>query len=128
MTAMLGWFSLDDNAPPGEADRARLCPPAGVVDVGNAAPLIRYSRTLNGVKAAYEGSKLSVQGFAAKTDTLYSRDEIQGNGLSGPYRLRARGMHLHMPLSVPLEHTRLRAQHLNNCPADKARPRRSLAR
>jgi uncharacterized repeat protein (TIGR01451 family) len=54
--------------------------------------LTRYSRTLNGVKAAYEGSKLSVQGFAAKTDTLYSRDEIQGNGLSGPYRLRARGI------------------------------------
>ncbi len=52
--------------------------------------LTRYSRTLNGVKAAYEGRRLSVQGFAAKTDTLYSRDEIQGNGLSGPYRLRAR--------------------------------------
>jgi len=33
-----------------------------------------------------------VQGFAAKTDTLYARDEIQGNGLSGPYRLRARGI------------------------------------
>ncbi|GAA0658523.1 putative repeat protein (TIGR01451 family) [Sphingomonas insulae] len=54
--------------------------------------LTRYSRTLNGVKAAYEGRRLSVQGFAAKTDTLYSRDEIQGNGLSGPYRLRARGI------------------------------------
>ena len=54
--------------------------------------LTRYSRTLNGVKAAYEGRTLSVQGFAAKTDTLYSRDEIQGNGLSGPYRLRARGI------------------------------------
>ncbi|MGP7795715.1 DUF11 domain-containing protein [Sphingomonas sp. CLY1604] len=54
--------------------------------------LTRYSRTLNGVKAAYEGATLSVQGFAAKTDTLYARDEIQGNGLSGPYRLRARGI------------------------------------
>ncbi|MEH3159836.1 MAG: hypothetical protein PGN08_13440 [Sphingomonas taxi] len=54
--------------------------------------LARYSRTLNGVKAAYEGRRLSVQGFAAKTDTLYARDEIQGNGLSGPYRLRARGI------------------------------------
>lgn len=54
--------------------------------------LTRYSRTLNGVKAAYEGRTLSVQGFAAKTDTLYARDEIQGNGLSGPYRLRARGI------------------------------------
>ncbi len=52
--------------------------------------LTRYSRTLNGVKAAYQGRTVAVQGFAAKTDTLYARDEIQGNGLSGPYRLRAR--------------------------------------
>ena len=50
----------------------------------------RYSRTLNGVKAAYEGRHLRANGFAAKTDTLYSRDEIQGNGLSGPYRLSGR--------------------------------------
>ena len=54
--------------------------------------LARYSRTLNGVKAAYEGAHLRVGGFAAKTRTLYSRDEIQGNGLSGPYRLSARGI------------------------------------
>ncbi|MEG3124137.1 DUF11 domain-containing protein [Sphingomonas sp. GB1N7] len=52
--------------------------------------LTRYSRTLNGVKAAYEGNRLRATGFAASTDTLYSRDEIQGNGLSGPYRLSGR--------------------------------------
>lgn len=54
--------------------------------------LTRYSRTLNGVKAAYEGRKIRANGFAAKTDTLYARDEIQGNGLSGPYRLASRGI------------------------------------
>lgn len=52
--------------------------------------LTRYSRTLNGVKAAYEGEQVRAAGFAATTDTLYSRDEIQGNGLSGPYRLSGR--------------------------------------
>ncbi len=52
--------------------------------------LTRYSRTLNGVKAAYEGPTIRATGFAAKTDTLYARDEIQGNGLSGPYRLSTR--------------------------------------
>ncbi len=52
--------------------------------------LLRYNRTLNGVKAAYEGRHIRATGFAAHTDTLYSRDEIQGNGLSGPYRLRGR--------------------------------------
>ncbi len=54
--------------------------------------LLRYNRTLNGVKAAYEGKAVRATGFAAHTDTLYSRDEIQGNGLSGPYRLRGRNL------------------------------------
>ena len=52
--------------------------------------LTRYNRTLNGVKTAYEGKRIRATGFAAHTDTLYSRDEIQGNGLSGPYRLSGR--------------------------------------
>ena len=52
--------------------------------------LTRYSRTLNGVKAAYNGKALGVTAFAAHTDELYARDEIQGNGLSGPYRLSGR--------------------------------------
>ncbi len=54
--------------------------------------LTRYNRTLNGVKAAYEGKRVRATGFAAHTDTLYSRDEIQGNGLSGPYRLSGRNI------------------------------------
>lgn len=54
--------------------------------------LTRYNRTLNGVKAAYEGSHIRATGFAAHTDTLYARDEIQGNGLSGPYRLSGRNI------------------------------------
>ncbi|MGA1798299.1 hypothetical protein VH567_05910 [Sphingomonas sp. 4RDLI-65] len=54
--------------------------------------LTRYNRTLNGVKAAYEGKRVRATGFAANTDTLYSRDEIQGNGLSGPYRLSGRNI------------------------------------
>jgi uncharacterized repeat protein (TIGR01451 family) len=54
--------------------------------------LLRYNRTLNGVKAAYEGKHVRATGFAAHTDTLYSRDEIQGNGLSGPYRLGGRNI------------------------------------
>ncbi|MBI0475855.1 DUF11 domain-containing protein [Sphingomonas sp. MA1305] len=54
--------------------------------------LTRYSRTLSGAKLGYQGRRLAGQAFAAKTDTLYARDEIQGNGLSGPYRLHARGI------------------------------------
>ncbi len=50
----------------------------------------RYNRTLNGAKMAYEGRNISITAFAAHTDELYGRDEIQGNGLSGPYRLSGR--------------------------------------
>ncbi len=54
--------------------------------------LTRYSRTLTGAKAAYEGRTLRATGFAARVDTRYARDEIQGNGLTGPYRLAQRGI------------------------------------
>lgn len=55
-----------------------------------ATRLGRYSRTLNGGKVEYDGGTLMFTAFAANTDELYARDEIQGNGLSGPYRLSAR--------------------------------------
>ncbi|MBB6503374.1 putative repeat protein (TIGR01451 family) [Sphingomonas endophytica] len=55
-----------------------------------ATRLGRYSRTLNGVKAEYDGRRLLFSAFAAHTDERYARDEIPGNGLSGPYRLAAR--------------------------------------
>ncbi len=54
--------------------------------------LTRYSRTLNGVKAEYQGNRILFSAFAADTDQLYGRDEIQGNGLSGPYRLSGRNV------------------------------------
>lgn len=50
----------------------------------------RFSRTLNGVKAEYQGGKVSLTAFAANSEERYARDEIQGNGLTGPYRLSGR--------------------------------------
>lgn len=55
-----------------------------------ATQLGRYSRTLNGAKAEYAGKRIAATAFAANTDERYARDEIQGNGLSGPYRLSGR--------------------------------------
>ncbi|UYY59231.1 hypothetical protein [Sphingomonas sp. S2-65] len=52
--------------------------------------LTRYSRTLNGVKAEAAGDTLLFSAFAAHDEDRYGRDEIRGNGLSGPYRLTAR--------------------------------------
>jgi uncharacterized repeat protein (TIGR01451 family) len=47
----------------------------------------RYVRTLHGAKIERQGRRLSWSGFAAQTAQSYVRDEIQGSGLSGPYRL-----------------------------------------
>lgn len=54
------------------------------------AQLTRFNRTLNGVKGEFRGRMVSFTGFAAHSDETHVRDEIQGNGLTGPYRLRGR--------------------------------------
>ncbi|MGB7408096.1 MAG: hypothetical protein WA908_06280 [Pontixanthobacter sp.] len=54
--------------------------------------LTRYNRTATGVKAEGLFGSLHAQGFAAKIATRFARDEIQGNGLTGPYRLSRRGI------------------------------------
>jgi uncharacterized repeat protein (TIGR01451 family) len=52
--------------------------------------LARYSRSFTGVKSEYYGKHLSLNAFATETPFRYARDEIQGSGLSGPYRLSRR--------------------------------------
>lgn len=58
----------------------------------NQAQLTRFNRTLNGFKGEFRGRIVSFTGFAANSDESHVRDEIQGNGLTGPYRLRGRGI------------------------------------
>lgn len=52
--------------------------------------LSRYSRTVNGFKTEYRSERLAVSAFASDTAQRYARDELQGSGLSGPYRLSRR--------------------------------------
>lgn len=47
----------------------------------------RYSRTANGAKSEFKGDKLSYNAFATLTAQAYKKDEIQGNGTSGIYKL-----------------------------------------
>lgn len=56
----------------------------------NEPELTRYQRSMNGVKAEYRGTNLAATAFVADTPYRYRRDELQGNGLSGPYQLGAR--------------------------------------
>ncbi|KSB87750.1 hypothetical protein AS593_00545 [Caulobacter vibrioides] len=56
----------------------------------DGSDLGRYVRTLHGAKFERQGRVLSFGGFASQTRQDYVRDEIQGSGLSGPYRLSRR--------------------------------------
>lgn len=63
----------------------------GDYDTGIDEPkLARYARSFNGAKAEHRSAQVSAVAFAADTPTRHRRDEIQGNGLSGPYVLGAR--------------------------------------
>lgn len=52
----------------------------------------RYVRTGTGVKTELRRGQIAASAFGARFETRHRRDEIQGNGLSGPYALSARGV------------------------------------
>lgn len=52
--------------------------------------LSRYQRNFNGIKAEFHNDNVQAQVFAADTPYRFRREEIQGNGLSGPYALASR--------------------------------------
>lgn len=54
--------------------------------------LTRYSRTFNGFKSENAGGPVVFTVYAADTEQNYARDEIQGNGTSGLYRLKQRSI------------------------------------
>lgn len=58
----------------------------------NEAELTRYNRALNGVKAEFNNGRVAASGFAADTPFRHRREEIQGNGLTGPYALSRRDL------------------------------------
>lgn len=63
----------------------------GDYETGIAEPqLTRYVRTFNGLKAQYRSEHIAATAFASDTPFRHRRQEIQGNGLSGPYGLAAR--------------------------------------
>ena len=54
--------------------------------------LARYDRVATGIKAQARFGQIRAQGFAAEVATRFRRDEIQGQGISGPYRLSSRNI------------------------------------
>lgn len=54
--------------------------------------LAAYRRTATGVRAEARDGKWHAEGFAARIASSQRRDEIQGGGISGPYRLTSRAI------------------------------------
>src|SRR5205085_347251 len=51
--------------------------------------LTRYVRAFNGVRAEYRGEQFAATAFAADAPNRHGHEELQGNGLTGPYMLGA---------------------------------------
>ncbi|TAD76385.1 MAG: DUF11 domain-containing protein [Sphingomonadales bacterium] len=56
----------------------------------NQTRLANYNRTATGVKAEARVGGVKAQGFAAEISSRFQRQEIQGQGISGPYSLASR--------------------------------------
>ena len=56
----------------------------------NQTRLANYNRTATGVKAEARFGAVKAQGFAAEIASRFQRQEIQGQGISGPYSLASR--------------------------------------
>lgn len=54
--------------------------------------LSRYQRVATGVLAEAQIGQVQVRGFGAEIGTRFRRDEIQGQGISGPYALSSRAI------------------------------------
>ncbi|MFV0644920.1 MAG: hypothetical protein ACK5NN_10550 [Sphingomonadaceae bacterium] len=54
--------------------------------------LARYNRTATGVKSEGQFGNVRTSAFVAKVGTRHRRDEIQGEGITGPYRLSNRNI------------------------------------
>ncbi|MCP5183144.1 MAG: hypothetical protein H6993_04230 [Pseudomonadales bacterium] len=69
-----------------ENDRMEL--EAGDFDTGlERSELARYTRTLNGVRGAWTGARMTVQAFVSDTGDAHVQDQLRGDGTSGVYRL-----------------------------------------
>ncbi|MFM5916578.1 MAG: hypothetical protein ACKOOL_03480, partial [Novosphingobium sp.] len=65
----------------------------GDFDTGfDQTQLARYQRTATGFKGEVNSGGVHVQGFAAQIPSEHRRDEFQGGGISGPYRLSDRAI------------------------------------
>ncbi|MCX7283472.1 MAG: hypothetical protein NTX28_05400 [Novosphingobium sp.] len=72
--------------------------------------LARYQRTVTGAAAEGAFGAVHVQGFAARTGDTHRRDEIQGGGISGPYRLSSRRIVAHSEIVTLQVRDRFRSE------------------
>ena len=74
-------------------ERERFYALFGDYDTGlTVTELSRYSRTVNGFKSEFKGETFAWNAFATSTSQAFVKDELQGDGTSGLYRLSRRAI------------------------------------
>ena len=69
-------------------ERERFYSVFGDIDTGlSTTELSRYNRSLTGIKSEWQNNNFGYTAFASETAQKFVRDEIQGDGTSGLYRL-----------------------------------------
>jgi uncharacterized repeat protein (TIGR01451 family) len=76
----------------------------------NQTQLTRYNRTGTGVRGELRIGGLHAEGFATRIASASRRDEIQGAGISGPYRLSSRAILANSEVIVLEVRDRLRSE------------------
>jgi uncharacterized repeat protein (TIGR01451 family) len=82
--------------------------------------LSRYSRTLNGIKVEKGDGPVTFMAFASETPQRSAREDIQGNGTSGLYRLQRNG--------IVIGSERIRIETRDRVHADKIVQMKALSR
>ena len=76
----------------------------------NQTQLARYQRTATGVKAEGRLGGVHAAAYATRVASVHHRDEIQGGGISGPYRLSSRAIIANSDTVVIQVRDRLRSE------------------
>lgn len=72
----------------------------------------RYSRKLTGIQSVYQGETFEASGFISQTNQGFVREEIQGDGTSGLYRLKNKQLVLNSEKITLIVRSRYRSENI----------------
>lgn len=94
-------------------ERERFYTVFGDIDTNlTVTELGRYSRKLTGIQSVYQGETFEASGFISQTNQGFVREEIQGDGTSGLYRLSNQQLVLNSESLTLIVRSRYRSENI----------------